>query len=147
MIRVVPPGSGSRLFTHPAPRGQKDTGSRIRILNTDPDQAQSRVSPKVGERYLPESRWSRGSSRSGMCVGGWCCPSPAGPPVSGPGLSPRRAGPRTEPTRCSSRSRSSPASPFLQRDFNDWHKAQGGASDLVIIYGPVQNFPQWIFFF
>ncbi len=30
MIRVVHPGSGSWLFTHPGSRGQKGTGSRIR---------------------------------------------------------------------------------------------------------------------
>ncbi len=31
----VHPGSGSWLFTHPGSRGQKGTGSRIRIRNTD----------------------------------------------------------------------------------------------------------------
>ncbi len=31
MIRVVHPGSGSWLFTYPGSRGQKGTGSRIRI--------------------------------------------------------------------------------------------------------------------
>ncbi len=38
MIRVVHPGSGSRIriliFTHPGSRGQKGTESRIRIRNT-----------------------------------------------------------------------------------------------------------------
>ncbi len=35
MIRVVHPGSGSRLFTYPGSRGQKDNGiPRIRIRNT-----------------------------------------------------------------------------------------------------------------
>ncbi len=33
MIRLVLPGSGS-YFTHPGSRGQKGTGSRIRISNT-----------------------------------------------------------------------------------------------------------------
>ncbi len=35
MIRDVHPGSGSWCFTHPRSRGQKGTGSRIRISNTD----------------------------------------------------------------------------------------------------------------
>jgi hypothetical protein len=36
MIRYVHPGSGSRIwiFTHPGSRGQKSTGSWIRIRNT-----------------------------------------------------------------------------------------------------------------
>jgi hypothetical protein len=34
MIRFVHPGSGSWLFTHPGSRGQKGTGSRIRICKT-----------------------------------------------------------------------------------------------------------------
>ncbi len=38
MIRVVHPGSGSRYFTHPGSKGQKGTGSRIRIRNTALDQ-------------------------------------------------------------------------------------------------------------
>jgi hypothetical protein len=33
--RIVHPVSGSRLFTHPGSRGQKGTGSRIRIRNTE----------------------------------------------------------------------------------------------------------------
>jgi hypothetical protein len=35
IIRVVHPGSGCWLSTHPGSRGQKGTGSRIRIRNTD----------------------------------------------------------------------------------------------------------------
>jgi hypothetical protein len=34
MIWDVHPGSGSCFFTHPGSRGQKVTGSRIRIRNT-----------------------------------------------------------------------------------------------------------------
>ncbi len=34
MIRDVYPGSRSWFFTHSGSRGQKDTGSRIRIRNT-----------------------------------------------------------------------------------------------------------------
>jgi hypothetical protein len=34
MIRVVHPGSGILIFTHPGSRGQKCTGSVIRIRNT-----------------------------------------------------------------------------------------------------------------
>jgi len=34
MIRVVHLGSGCRYSTHPGSRGQKDTGSRIRVRNT-----------------------------------------------------------------------------------------------------------------
>jgi hypothetical protein len=34
MFRVVHPGSGSLLFTHPGSSGQKGTGFRIRIRNT-----------------------------------------------------------------------------------------------------------------
>ncbi len=34
MIWVVHPGSGSWVFTHPGSRGQKGSGSRIRIHNT-----------------------------------------------------------------------------------------------------------------
>ena len=36
MFRVAHPGSGSEFFTHPGSRGQKGTGSRIRVLNTHP---------------------------------------------------------------------------------------------------------------
>ncbi len=35
MIRDVHPGSGSWFFAHSGSRGQKGTGSRIRILNTE----------------------------------------------------------------------------------------------------------------
>jgi hypothetical protein len=41
MIRVVHPGSGCRLSTHPVSGGQKCTGSRIR--NTNPTQSLKRV--------------------------------------------------------------------------------------------------------
>ncbi len=42
MIRIVHPGSGSLLFTHPGSRGQKATGSRFLIRSTGENNAEDR---------------------------------------------------------------------------------------------------------
>jgi hypothetical protein len=52
MIRVVHPGFGSWVFTHPGSRGKKGTGSRIWIRNTATDPVDSRFE-EVLWRFSP----------------------------------------------------------------------------------------------
>ncbi len=53
MIWVVHPGSGSWSFTHPGSRGQKGTGSRIRIRNTAPLASDGRISAQSLATKIP----------------------------------------------------------------------------------------------